>query len=118
MPPREASLARGFVLGQDDRIDPQTVEDFQRSGLSHLLAVSGENVVLLALLAAPLLAALGLPLRLRLLWLLGLIAAYVPLAGGGPSIQRAGDHGRGGDRRDPGGAPGLPCPCRCWRRLG
>jgi competence protein ComEC len=37
-----------------------------------------------------LLAALGLPLRTRLLWILGLIAVYVPLAGAGPSIQRAG----------------------------
>ena len=90
MPPREAALARGFVLGQDDRIDERTVEDFRRSGLAHLLAVSGQNVVLLALLAAPLLALLGVPLRARLVWLSAVIAFYVPLAGGGPSIQRAG----------------------------
>jgi competence protein ComEC len=88
-PPREAALARGFVLGEDDAIDAATVEDFRRAGLSHLLAVSGQNVALLALLAMPLLAALGMPLRTRLLWLLGLIAVYVPLAGAGPSIQRA-----------------------------
>jgi competence protein ComEC len=90
IPAREAALARGFVLGQDDRIDAETVEDFRRSGLSHLLAVSGQNVLLLALLATPLLAALGIPLRSRLAWLLCLIAVYVPLAGAGPSIQRAG----------------------------
>lgn len=89
-PAREAALARGFVLGEDDRIDEATTEDFRRAGLSHLLAVSGQNVALLVLLAMPLLAALGLPLRTRLLWLLGLIAVYVPLAGAGPSIQRAG----------------------------
>lgn len=90
MPEREAALARGFVLGQDDSIDERTAEDFRRSGLSHLLAVSGQNVLLLALLAAPLLAVLGVPLRARLLWTIGLIAVYVPLAGAGPSIQRAG----------------------------
>ena len=67
-----------------------TEEDFRRAGLSHLLAVSGQNVTLLALLAMPLLAALGIPLRERLVWVLGLIAVYVPLAGAGPSIQRAG----------------------------
>jgi len=89
MPPREAELARGFVLGEDDGIDPHTVEDFRRSGLSHLLAVSGQNVALLALLALPVLAALGMGLRQRLVWVLGLIAVYVPLAGSGPSIQRA-----------------------------
>jgi competence protein ComEC len=90
MPAREAELARGFVLGQDDRIDESTVEDFRRSGLSHLLAVSGQNVALLALLAMPLLAVLGMPLRTRLVWILGAIVVYVPLAGAGPSIVRAG----------------------------
>ncbi len=90
MPTREAELARGFVLGEDDEIDPQTKEDFRRAGLSHLLAVSGQNVTLLALLALPLMAALGIPLRERLVWVLGLIVVYVPLAGAGPSIQRAG----------------------------
>lgn len=90
VPPREAELARGFVLGEDDGIDERTKEDFRRSGLSHLLAVSGENVTLLALLAMPLLGALGIPLRERLVWVLGLIAVYVPVAGAGPSIQRAG----------------------------
>jgi competence protein ComEC len=90
MPAREAALARGFVLGEDEQIDEGTTEDFRRAGLSHLLAVSGQNVALLVLLAMPVLAALGLPLRTRLLWVLGLIAVYVPLAGAGPSIQRAG----------------------------
>ena len=90
MPTREAALARGFVLGEDQRIDPATVEDFRRAGLSHLLAVSGQNVALLALLAMPLLALLGMPLRARLLWIVAAIVVYVPLAGGGPSIVRAG----------------------------
>jgi competence protein ComEC len=90
MPPREAALARGFVLGEDGELEAETREDFRRSGLSHLLAVSGQNVALLALLVMPVLAALGMPLRSRLVWILGLIAVYVPLAGAGPSIQRAG----------------------------
>jgi competence protein ComEC len=89
MPAREAELARGFVLGEDEGIDPGTEEDFRRSGLAHLLAVSGENVTLLALLGSAVLGAFGIPLRERLLWLLGLVAVYVPLAGAGPSIQRA-----------------------------
>jgi competence protein ComEC len=90
VPAREAELARGFVLGGDDRIDAATVEDFRRAGLSHLLAVSGQNVALLALLVMPLLALLGMPLRTRLVWILAAIAVYVPLAGAGPSIVRAG----------------------------
>jgi len=90
MPVREAALARGFVLGEDEAVDEATVEDFRRAGLSHLLAVSGQNVALLALLVMPLLAALGMPLRTRLVWVLGAIVVYVPLAGAEPSIVRAG----------------------------
>jgi competence protein ComEC len=90
VPAREAALARGFVLGEDEGIGAETADDFRRAGLSHLLAVSGQNVALLALLAMPVLALLGMPLRVRLVWVLGLIAVYVPLAGAGPSIQRAG----------------------------
>jgi competence protein ComEC len=96
MPTREAALARGFVLGEDEEIDSATKEDFRRAGLSHLLAVSGQNVTLLALLAMPVLAAFGVPLRERLLWVLGLIAVYVPLTGAGPSIQRAAVMGAAG----------------------
>ena len=96
MPEREAALARGFVLGQDQEIDPLTVSDFQNSGLAHLLAVSGQNVVLLSLLAIALMAVAGVGYRSRLIVLAGLILLYIPLAGGGPSIQRAGVMGLAG----------------------
>jgi competence protein ComEC len=96
MPRREAALAGGFVLGQDQHIDPATVTDFQNSGLAHLLAVSGQNVVLLSLLGIAFMALAGLGHRTRLVVLAGLILLYVPLAGGGPSIQRAGVMGLAG----------------------
>jgi competence protein ComEC len=95
-PEAEAALLRGFVLGEDDSIEEATVDDFKRSGLAHLLAVSGENVILLALLAVPMLALLGIPVRARLLCVLALIAIYVPVTGAGPSIQRAGVMGAAG----------------------
>ena len=94
--PEAAALLRGFVLGQDDRIDEAAREDFKRSGLAHLLAVSGQNVILLAVLAAAMLGALGVPLRTRLVWILAAIAVYVPVAGAGASIQRAGVMGAAG----------------------
>ena len=44
MTPLDRSLYLGFVIG-DDRAQPRaTIEDFRGSGLSHLTAVSGENV--------------------------------------------------------------------------
>ncbi len=109
LPARLSALARGFVLGQDERIDPATREDFRRSGLAHLLAVSGQNVILLCLLAWPLLAIAGLTLRARLLALIGLIALYVPLTGAGPSIQRAGLMGAAGLVAALGSRPASRC---------
>ena len=94
--PSSAALLRGFVLGQDDRIDDATRERFKRSGLAHLLAVSGQNVVLLAILTIAICALLGASLRTRLVVVLALIALYVPLTGAGASIQRAGVMGAAG----------------------
>jgi competence protein ComEC len=90
---RMSALAAGIVLGQDERISRETVEEFQVSGLAHLLAVSGQNVTLLAVLALPLFGAVGLGRRTRLAGVLGLICIYVPLTGAGPSIMRAGAMG-------------------------
>ncbi len=96
MPEPEGALLRGMVLGQDEAIDAAVRDDFRDSGLAHLLAVSGQNVMLLAALALPALALAGLGLRARLAALVALIALYVPLAGAGPSLQRAGVMGMAG----------------------
>jgi len=85
-----ASLVRGMVLGADEGVPLVVRDDFRDAGIAHVLAVSGQNVVLLCALALPLLAAAGLPYGARAPALLALIALYVPLAGAGPSIQRAG----------------------------
>jgi competence protein ComEC len=94
--PDGAALMRGMVLGQDERLEPEVKTDFQQSGLAHLLAASGANVMLLATLVIGLATLAGLPLRLRLGAAMVLVALYVPLAGGGPSIQRAGVMGAAG----------------------
>ena len=96
LPAPEAALARGMVLGQDEEIDEATRQDWRDSGLAHLLAVSGQNVMLLVALAVPLLALAGAGPAARGGALLALVALYVPLAGAGPSLQRAGVMGAAG----------------------
>jgi competence protein ComEC len=96
LPPPEAALIRGMVLGQDDALPEAMRDDFQTAGLAHLVAASGQNVMLLCALAFGLSAVAGVGLRARLAAALVLIAAYVPLAGAGPSIQRAGVMGAAG----------------------
>jgi competence protein ComEC len=94
--PPQAALLRGMVLGQDEAIAQDVRDEFQRSGLAHLLAVSGQNVLLLCMLVLAVCAVLDVPLRTRLIAAGVLVALYVPLAGGGPSIQRAGVMGIAG----------------------
>ena len=90
LPTELGALARGMVLGQDDALSDEQQEDFRASGLAHLVAASGTNVLLLCALVLGLSSLVGLPLRARLALCITLVAAYVPLAGAGPSIQRAG----------------------------
>ena len=92
----EAALVLGMVLGQDDRLEEDVRDAFERSGLAHVLAVSGQNVMLLATLVLGIGAIFGLGLRARLILALALVALYVPLTGAGPSIQRAGVMGAAG----------------------
>ncbi len=89
VPAPQGALARGMVLGQDAALTDTVREDFRATGLAHLVAASGANVILLATLVLALGAAAGLGLSARLWLAIALVAAYVPLAGAGPSIQRA-----------------------------
>ncbi|MFO0559518.1 MAG: DNA internalization-related competence protein ComEC/Rec2 [Polyangiales bacterium] len=44
----DANRARALLFGDDDAIEPDTAEAFRNTGLSHLLAVSGAHVALVA----------------------------------------------------------------------
>ncbi len=87
MPRNEASLYLGLVVG-DDRSQPrQMVESFRASGLSHLTAVSGQNVAFLLAALAPLLT------RTRTWWRVAvtmlLLAWFVVVTRAEPSVIRA-----------------------------
>jgi competence protein ComEC len=90
LPPPQSALLRGVVLGQDEALTEGMRGDFQTAGLTHLVAASGQNVMLLAALVFVVAAAAGIGLHGRIWATLGLIVLYVPLAGAGASIQRAG----------------------------
>jgi competence protein ComEC len=88
MPDPYGPLFRGLVIG-DDRDQPMAMIDrFRASGLSHLTAVSGQNVSYLLAACGPLLVRMG-P-RPRWVVTVGLIAWFVTLTRFEPSILRAG----------------------------
>jgi competence protein ComEC len=79
----------GLTLGDTSRLDPVIAERFKATGLTHLLAVSGENV---AMFLAPILALAGLVrLGRRATFWLGLfaVAFFVVLTRAEPSVLRA-----------------------------
>ncbi len=88
MPAPESALFRGLVIG-DDRDQPvDMVQRFRASGLSHLTAVSGQNVGFLLAAFGPLLVRLRPAPR----WIMtvGMVAWFVALTRFEPSILRAG----------------------------
>lgn len=88
LPAPYGSLYRGLVIG-DDRDQPREMIDrFRASGLSHLTAVSGQNVAFVLAACGPLLVRLR-PLA-RWATTLGLITWFVALTRFEPSILRAG----------------------------
>ena len=88
LPSDDGSLFRGLVVG-DDRDQPQVMIDrFRASGLSHLTAVSGQNVSFLLASAGPLLRRMRPWARWAVT--IGLIAWFVALTRYEPSIVRAG----------------------------
>jgi competence protein ComEC len=86
---RRAVLA-GVVLGEDEGLSEDLRDDFRASGLFHLLAVSGQNVALVAGGALLLAWLVGIPRWLGELGALAAIGGYVLAVGWQPSIVRAG----------------------------
>jgi len=80
----------GVVLGEEQGISERLRQDFRASGLYHLLAVSGQNVVLVAGGALMLAWLLGMPRWAGQLGALASIGGYVLAVGPQPSVLRAG----------------------------
>lgn len=90
LPDQPAALMRGMVLGGDEQFAPDLRDDFRAAGLSHIVAVSGSNVLLLVILVGALCGAAGVGYRPRFAVALASVCVYVPLCGAGASVVRAG----------------------------
>ncbi|MFN8489623.1 MAG: DNA internalization-related competence protein ComEC/Rec2 [Caldilineaceae bacterium] len=88
LPEPYAALANGILLGIGAGIPKGLIDQFNLTGTSHVLVISGQNVALIAAVF------MGLSQRLfgprRALWpTLGGIAGFALLVGGEPSVLRA-----------------------------
>jgi len=86
-------IVEGVVLGDEQSLPLGLRQDFRASGLYHLLAVSGQNVVLVAAGALALAWLLGIPRWVGQIGALATITAYVLAVGAQPSVIRAGVSG-------------------------
>jgi competence protein ComEC len=80
-------LLSGLTIGDTSGVDDETAEAFRRSGLAHLVAVSGSNVAMV--LAAIAIVTIKLPLPVRGGVALGALWFYVAVVGPEPSVLRA-----------------------------
>ena len=88
-PEARRELVLGMVLGDDSRLPPATTDQLRAVGLSHLTAVSGANIAIVAAIAG-LLGRVLLPSRRLGLTLVAVgIGGYVLLVGFEPSVLRA-----------------------------
>lgn len=87
IPEPEAGLAAGIVVGLRDRVDRDLAVDFTTVGASHIVAISGWNIAIVAASVAAL--AGGLARRRRALLTATAIVVYVAFAGASASVVRA-----------------------------
>ena len=92
VPEPEAALGAGILLGVRASIAPEINDAFATAGLTHVVAISGWNIAIVAALVA----AMARPLERRPggRWTTALVAAtvvglYVVLTGASPSVVRA-----------------------------
>jgi len=89
LPPDQAALASGFLIGETRDIPVHVYQQFRESGTLHLLAVSGSNVALVLLVCVLLLRPFGLTRRRRGVMLLALLLLFAVISYGQPSVIRA-----------------------------
>ncbi len=87
LPEPEAGLAAGILIGLRERVDRDLAAAFATAGASHIVAISGWNIAIVAGIVGAMLR--GRPRRLVAIVVGGTIAAYVVAAGGSPSVVRA-----------------------------
>ena len=88
--PRHGALADALLLGRREGLDREVKDTFARSGLVHLLAISGTHVALLAAALVLLGKVLRLPRRPVAWATIVLTALYLAVIGAPPSAVRAG----------------------------
>ena len=90
LPKDQASVAVGVLLGEKYFLDEEVKSDFKKSGISHLLAVSGLHISVIATVVFLLLQATKLPKKWTYLLTCASLICFMALTGFSVSVVRAG----------------------------
>jgi competence protein ComEC len=89
LPEPEGGLAAAILIGLRDRVDKQVAAAFTTSGVSHIVAISGWNIAIVAATVSALLRSRVGRRRRRAIVTILAIVAYTLFAGASASVVRA-----------------------------
>ncbi len=85
----QASFLAALLVGAKRTLPPDLVDAFNRTGTSHIVAISGYNISIVSIMLLNFLSYLLLPRRL-IFWLVGIgLVLFTLIAGAGASVVRA-----------------------------
>lgn len=87
--PKDASIMKAVLLGNKSELDTQSRQLFQRSGIAHILAISGLHITLLGMGLYKLLRKVCIPQAVCAVVSIGLMIAYGDMVGMSSSAYRA-----------------------------
>jgi competence protein ComEC len=86
---QESEILKGLLLGEREGIDPELMNQFAKSGIIHILAVSGLNVGFVVIFLGFLITLLRFPKILKLFLIISGIVFFAILTGSNPPVVRA-----------------------------
>jgi competence protein ComEC len=89
LPPEQHGLAMALLLGENYMLQQREWEKYQRTGVIHVLAISGQHLAILAAFLWPVLRLLRLSRRQAACILAAFLLSYALLTGGRPPVMRA-----------------------------
>ncbi len=87
VPQPQSGYLTGILVGAKGVVSPQLKDEFARTGTSHILAISGYNITIVASVLMALLAPLGR--RRSYWWAVAGIVLFTVMVGAGASVVRA-----------------------------
>ncbi len=90
LPEPHAAFLKGLLLGERESLPEDLVENFKRTGTTHIVALSGYNITLVGSFIIGALLFLTVPFRVSFWIAVTAITLFVILTGASPSVVRAG----------------------------